>query len=568
MTTLREKQAVSSALWAAYGDALGFPTELVNEVRLEQRIGRSSVSETVAWTRLVGGKFGAYVPLPAGAYSDDTQLRLCTSRAIRGDGHFDVEAFSKIELPVWLCYALGAGRGSKVGAAALALRNTAWFGNFFEQKDTQYVNGGGNGAAMRVQPHVWAAANLSHADTYLVGVIRNTICTHGHPRAIAGAVIHAACLAYTMREQAILQPDEWTSLGDFIEISLDLIFSDVDLNTFWIPSWEQQTAKSLRGEMLRAKDEWAAHVEECRQFLSQPPDAAYGQIVSKLGGMQPDQRGSGLKCALFALVLAWTHRDSNPAIALRTSANLLSSDTDTISSMAGALVGALFHESAPPVRVQDAGYVEYEARRLTAVGEGRAAESFSYPDLLSWQAPRSQLDAVGLVDGKVALAGVGWIDPTSEEFSSGKSDVVWQWYETSFGQTVLCKRRSSLSSLAKSGYPAAASTMEAYVRPAHLTEMRKDTRSRSRPESRDLFHDDGQVESSREEIRERAGAASSSGRSIDEMSDEAIQSGFPPRLIGEHILALSERESGIELVVAYTAIIAKARRARVKRGRQ
>jgi ADP-ribosylglycohydrolase len=117
MTSQGEEKICRSALWAAYGDAVGFPTELVSEAQFRGRTGLASMHGTIAWRRRVGGMFGPNVQFPVGAYSDDTQLRLATSRAIRGDALFDVESFAKIELPVWLNYALGAGRGSKLAAA-------------------------------------------------------------------------------------------------------------------------------------------------------------------------------------------------------------------------------------------------------------------------------------------------------------------------------------------------------------------------------------------------------------------------------------------------------------------
>src|SRR2546425_10102720 len=111
---------LNSALWAAYGDALGFITELADRSTLRRRTGMSEVHEAIPWKRGVGGKYGATVELPAGCYSDDTQLRLATSRAIRGDGYFDVESFAKIELPVWLSYSLGGGTSTKAAASGLS----------------------------------------------------------------------------------------------------------------------------------------------------------------------------------------------------------------------------------------------------------------------------------------------------------------------------------------------------------------------------------------------------------------------------------------------------------------
>src|SRR5258707_2904687 len=74
----RKAAVVSSALWAAAGDALGWITELGREQTVAYRTGtgNSRVKEPVEWRRRIGGRVGPTVPLPAGTYSDDTQLRV------------------------------------------------------------------------------------------------------------------------------------------------------------------------------------------------------------------------------------------------------------------------------------------------------------------------------------------------------------------------------------------------------------------------------------------------------------------------------------------------------------
>ena len=108
-----------SALWAAYGDALGWISELTDEAGLMRRTRGEPLAEPVTWKRRIGGRTGVTTSLPKGCYSDDSQLRLATSRAIRADG-FDVEAFAKVELPIWLSYALGGGRSTTAAAEHLA----------------------------------------------------------------------------------------------------------------------------------------------------------------------------------------------------------------------------------------------------------------------------------------------------------------------------------------------------------------------------------------------------------------------------------------------------------------
>jgi hypothetical protein len=55
---------------------------------------------------------------------------------------------------------------------------------------------------------------------------------------------------------------------------------------------------------------------------------------------------------------------------------------------------------------------------------------------------------------------------------------------------------------------------------------------------------------------------------VHDMTDKAIQSGFDPEIIGNQLLALTDRDDGVEMAVAYTAILAKARLSRRDRDRR
>jgi len=290
MGLTRESRTINSSLWAVYGDILGFPIELVDSNGVMRRIGDFRIVTPVAWKRMVGGKFGARATLGAGSYSDDTQLRLSTSRSIRGDGYFDVEALAKIELPVWLSYSLGAGRGSKLAAASLIQKGTTWFSNFYEQNDNQYINGGGNGAAMRIQPHVWAARDLSNPSDYLLDVLRNSLCTHGHFHGIAGALVHAASLAFVLREAKLPSPDDWKDFSLYIKLASDLVRTDQNLSAFWLPTWNQRANVSFESALEKAQHEWESDVEICKTFLKGDPNDAYEELVHALGGLTPEKR--------------------------------------------------------------------------------------------------------------------------------------------------------------------------------------------------------------------------------------------------------------------------------------
>ncbi|MBC3812751.1 ADP-ribosylglycohydrolase family protein [Undibacterium aquatile] len=595
MNRTLQQGIVRSALWAAYGDILGFPTELVDEDGLKRRIGTSKISQATGWKRLIGGHFGVWAMLNAGTYSDDTQLRLATSRSIRGDGHFDVETFAKIELPVWLSYCLGAGRGSKLGATMLGQRGVNWFSNFFDQRAVRYVDGGGNGAAMRIQPHVWASTDLGIAETYIPDVIRNSLCTHGHPRGISGAVIHAACLAAVLHESKIPVPTDWVDLVLYIELAQKFIFEDPELSTFWLPTWEQKAGRSFSEEMEKVKLEWIQDVEKCLPLLNQDPKIAYASVVQMLGGFDDNSRGSGIKCALFALVAAWCFREMPTENGLVIVANLLSSDTDTIGTMAGALLGAIA-SSEPLDIVQDKKYITIEAKRLHAISRGEIVESFQYPDLMTWQAPRTQLDTVGSIGAQLAFAGLGLIERCSEEFVSSKADYSYQWFKLEFGQTILCKRRIKIDEMDAKALPAIISPLKTYNPPTDLEKVR----ARVPLHTRDMF--DATNTPVNDDLTSNLKIAASIKKSavsdleiaktkhvdepqnnningdvplhlnkyeysIDELTDIAIKSGFDVSIIGNDLLELAERQNGIELAISYAAIVVKARRARLQRGK-
>ena len=549
------KTIQNSALWAAYGDALGFITELADARWVKKRAGVSEVVKTVPWKRRIGGRFGPTVELPSGCYSDDTQLRLSTGRSVLATGQFDVEVFAKIELPVWTSYSLGAGRSSKVAATQLARRDANWFSNFFEQKDVQYINGGGNGAAMRIQPHVWASHNLQDPNSYIPDVIRNAVCTHGHPRGILGAVFHAMCVAYACLKSQIPGPDYWQKSVDFFSLVPDIIKQDADLCAFWATTWEGKTGTSIEKAFELVKWECMKDLEISTNYSLEPTKHSYRQLVKTLGGLSPESRGSGIKTAVIASILSWMYNEEDPNAALAASANLLSSDTDTIATMAGAIIGCTA-DKPPTYDIQDRMYILSEATRLYNIGQGNTEDSFSYPDILGWKPPRSQLDSIGSTETGVALSGLGITEPFGNSYTGQEKDnFFWQWMKLDFGQTILVKQRKKLTKIPAYNFPAKQGLSLTLG-----TDIDK-TLKHSPNSELDMFSKNGFKGAERTHIIE-------SEKGIEQLTKEAIASGFDATTIGEHLIELSMRDRAIELSIAYASIISKAISTRVKSRRQ
>lgn len=448
-TPERRHRTRMSALWAAYGDALGFISELTDERGLRRRTKGQPLTQPIEWPRRVGGRNGVSITLPAGCYSDDTQLRLATARAISGKG-FDVEAFARVELPIWLCYALGGGRATKAAASNLARPKATWFANTFDG----WLDAGGNGAAMRIQPHVWAAADLEDPASYLRDVLRNAVCTHGNVTALFGAVFHAVTLAAALEKQAVPQPGEVRALLDISARAHEAFRSDAELAEVWLPLWSRGTGRDFgeawgeaHAETARACDlaaRIAQNVNDHPEPVRGARDTAYRTLLRELNLYDEQRRGAGTLTAAASLGLCWI--EPRPHEAMLAAANALGSDTDTIATMAGAVLGAAASH-LPDGPILDSEVIQQMADRLVAISTGSEHPAHRYPDLLRWSPPHTQSDALGQGQGtrNLLILGLGPVrEVLGEPIPAPNGDVAWQWLRLATGQTLLLKRRRAL----------------------------------------------------------------------------------------------------------------------------
>lgn len=539
-------QVEASALWAAYGDALGFMTELADEESgVRWRTGVNKIEHTQAWRRKIGGFNGVLINFPAGSYSDDTQLRLATSRAISSDGFFDVEAFAKIELPVWNCYALGAGRGTKDAVSNLTKKNVRWNTNFFKgsKGGRSYTESGGNGAAMRIQPHVWVAANKTPFPEIAKQVVRNSIVTHGHPHAIIGALFHALCLHEALIKADIPDPQIWEQLiEDASKYCLDSIFEDQDIASAWLYEWEKRAEKPFQREVEIV-------LAECKEIIRLINNGiveskSYERISASVGAADPLKRGMGTLTAILALVIAHLKKDE-PLQALLTTANCLGTDTDTIATMAGALLGAVSADSSS-LEIQDQSLIREEANKLVDISEGEKTRKFQYPSLLTWHPPIRITDAIFKINDAYLMLGLGLI--SFDEKISPSNTNSWHWGKLTMGQTVLIKFPHELPEYRTD-------EMDVPLRPyvnATAETGRKQTKI-SNPQFSLLSEPDysskqAVINPIRDEILD-----------ADSAFNLARQSGFNANVIGELLIQLSSnRNYATESSASFAALISKA----------
>ncbi len=552
-------------LWAAYGDALGFITELCDSKTLKYRTrGLDKVTRPVQWRRKLGGRYGVSIELPMGCYSDDTQLRMAVCRSIMNNGAFDFETFSKIEVPVFLTYGLGMGRGTKVAGESLRKKNIQWNTNFFDTKYSRYTNGGGNGAAMRIQPHVWAASSgISNTDL-IREIMRDAIITHGHPVAWVGAVFHGLILRYTILQGQCPGPDKWPDILEETGLIMENCKKDKLLKDIWLPNWENLSGKNLEQGVVEAIEGMAVDIENVRNIyekngsellpLKMSPTDNYRDVLKSIDAFNPKVRGSGAKTALLSAYIA--HFFSNdPRKGIELCANTLGSDTDTIATMAGAILGACTN-AEPREKVLDNDYLITQAVRLHNISRGKPVSQFVYPDLLHWSPPKTPLDFLGFYDKRFALSGLGFLDPQGEAIpqKSGKNAIYWRFFKTSFGQTFLLRGRGELATLPGRNLPAGGmETKEFFSREESV-------------KSEPILNNAGRANRHFGDIEKPNEAPLPfKKKSLNQITDLLIRSGFNEADIGRQLLMYAEEENGIEKALAFSAIIVKAKHARIKR---
>jgi ADP-ribosylglycohydrolase len=406
---------------AAAADALGWITEFVRgPAHLRKLYGTDRVVEYRSWEKTTGGRFNAYTDyISKGEYSDDTQLTLAVARSLLADGSVDIKHFANRELPLWLDYARGAGGTITRGARAMARKSAVWNKNFYSDGDTGgfrgYRSAGANGAAMRVGP--LALANITRRERTGSDIWRTAIATHGHPRAILGALMfgEAVRVCAGWKSDAPV-PDLVAEVASYVG-SLGLP-GDPDL-TEWFGIWNN-------GSERRFDEVW----EETRREVLVALDGVVRQAAARnalphyfheLGCFDRATKGSGTGTVLAALtVFKIFHGDFEEAVVA--TINQLGSDTDTIGGFVGTLCGALRGYEAVPTRwaseLQDYEYfmrVAEELARVSAgVGSGgssllpqRSGNMAELPDLLQLLR-RKQISKGERVYHE--LFGPGWVE--------------------------------------------------------------------------------------------------------------------------------------------------------------
>jgi len=366
---------INSILLSAIGDALGWITEFEkNKENIQTKYNTTTIDSFYDWEKNVGGRFNGFVDkIKAGSYSDDTQLLLSVARSIDIEGSLDHQYFAKIELPSWLLYARGAGRTIKNAAKKIERKSAQWNSNFFTykagNKTLDYKDSGANGAAMRVLPI--ALANHKDAGKIKEQIFSNSIVTHGHPRAIAGAILYGFAIDTILKfEKEKFKYEEFlTEIGKNIEAKFELNFLNKKEYIFWLNKWNKSSTSRFEDVYKTTVNEILNLLRKAYEYLQANKETEYA--LKSFGCYSLETKGSGVSTVIAGIYLACKFFN-NPDTAIISAVNSIGTDTDSIAAFTGGLIGALYSNRIIPAKwskIQDANYLEILAERLYSISK-------------------------------------------------------------------------------------------------------------------------------------------------------------------------------------------------------
>ncbi|MCK9267043.1 ADP-ribosylglycohydrolase family protein [bacterium] len=364
-------------LLGAIGDALGLLTERVkSEDALYKNCGHRIIDQFHDKIPNRGRFRDQLNIIPAGTYSDDTQLTLAVARSIQPGKVVDHDYFATKELPLFQYYKVGAGTSTLLAATNIQKKSSAWNNNFYHIKKKQFVNTGSNGVAMRIAPIALVFHNdLKLMKEYLFG---SGIVTHGHPKALIGAMFYGLII----KKLLDFEPKDFTPVSFLQDLIANVVkdlqpsfLVDPDLIS-WEKTWDAKAApKKFKAEYDSTLKGLVKDLKDLHVLFKQKTDLQ--TYYNKYDMYHKPNKTNGTNTVLTALYnLCINHK--SPEDAIVQAVNIIKTDTDTIAGILGGMLGALYGDNAIPTKwlsVQDKEYILHLADHLCKISEGSAIAS-------------------------------------------------------------------------------------------------------------------------------------------------------------------------------------------------
>ena len=410
-------RAVGAMLGVACGDALGWPNERASRYASDKNGHKGTLAKFRKWTRRSGSRYYPYEEIiQAGTYSDDTQLILCMARSLQYGEQWQ-DRFCRVELPIWTLYERGGGGATKRSADAWATGVPPWSEERKKNEVSRYFDAGGNGVAMRILPHALFKAEQSTFEPVACNILLDGTATHGHPRALVGALCYGYALWQSFRKTGRL------IFGGVVKELLD---HSEDWGAFpksealpkgWLDAADKQVS-DYQGLWDAAVGELTQYLKVCHDDgISKGALAADDKVLRSIQCFDRKVNGAGTVAAAAAAYLASRYAPE-PMNGVIKAAYATGADTDTIASMTGGLLGAISGDGwLFPLKadVQDSEYLQRMAKVLVAkCASAKPAESSKqaikpqlnqFKDSLAKFSPGESLNLPDGRHGKIVSAG-------------------------------------------------------------------------------------------------------------------------------------------------------------------
>lgn len=281
-------------------------------------------------------------------------------------------------------------------------------------------------------------------------VIMNSICTHGHPRAIVGALLHALALQNLFVRSSTLEYGEL--IASMIEETHELSFQNLGY------AFEREFLRNVENHTPIADfaHTWDTTIKEMLDMLDQALQetrkgalAAEGDYLKRIGALETKTNGAGTVSAAAAIFLTARYA-VDPLAGLKSVVRIRGLDTDTVGSMVCSLLATINGEawlSGEAVRLQDFDYIRGLADTLLSYAESASGSPSASFDVPPRKAPRINLEhllenvSVGS-SVEIPLIGSGTVTRLSEQKDRHHRTVAHMYVVRVFdGQTVYLRAK-------------------------------------------------------------------------------------------------------------------------------
>ena len=187
---------IKSAVFGhAIGDALGVPVEFVPR----ERLLRSPVTDMLA--------YGSH-NVPAGTWSDDTSMTLCTLESLTQTGKVDLYDMME-RFAMWGNSGYMTPSGKMFGIGRSTLHAIAKYSRNHSVDDCggRSERDNGNGSLMRILPVIlyqhFSAGRTSYGNAEMEEIRSVSALTHAHPRSVMACGIYAFAVSEALEKNSI-----------------------------------------------------------------------------------------------------------------------------------------------------------------------------------------------------------------------------------------------------------------------------------------------------------------------------------------------------------------------------